>query len=165
MIFRNWTAFCPVWETLRKQNYRMVFTNGCFDLLHVGHVKYLEEAKKLGDVLIVGVNTDASVRAIKGPQRPIVPDWARAQVLSHLKSVDYVILFHEPNPLKLIKAIQPHVLVKGDDWPLDQIVGADFVQSYGGKVLTIALEPGFSTTALIEKILKTSSKWPVENQS
>ncbi len=132
---------------------RIVFTNGCFDLMHVGHVRYLEEARGLGDWLIVGVNTDASVRGIKGALRPIVEERDRFEVLAALECVDYVVPFDTPDPLPLIRVVQPHVLVKGADWQEDQIVGADVVRAAGGVVVRIPLTPGKSTTTLIDRIV------------
>jgi D-glycero-beta-D-manno-heptose 1-phosphate adenylyltransferase len=134
---------------------RIVFTNGCFDLMHVGHVRYLAAARQLGTILVVGVNTDASVRRLgKAPDRPIVPEAQRAEVLAALGSVDYVVLFDESDPGALIRAVQPDVLVKGGDWPVERIVGRDIVEARGGLVRTIPLVPGVSTTALVERILK-----------
>lgn len=142
----------------RQAGARIVFTNGCFDLLHVGHTRYLQAARKLGDVLVVGVNTDRSVRGLKkGAERPIVPDSQRAEVLAALACVDYVVLFDEPDPYVLIRAVQPDVLVKGGDWRPDQIVGRDIVEGRGGRVLAIPLVPGVSTTALVQKILSHPS--------
>jgi D-beta-D-heptose 7-phosphate kinase/D-beta-D-heptose 1-phosphate adenosyltransferase len=129
-------------------------TNGCFDLIHVGHVRYLQEAKHQGDVLIVALNTDQSARSLKGPQRPIVPEDERAEILAALACVDYVILFDEPTPLRLIEKLIPHVLVKGGDWQTHRIVGAQVVENSGGKVLSIPMTPGRSTSNLIEKILQ-----------
>ena len=138
-------------EAYKKQNKKIVFTNGCFDLLHIGHVTYLEEAKRLGDILIVGINTDASVQVLKGPTRPIQNENDRSQILAALKSVDHTILFSEDTPLNLIKQIKPDVLVKGGDWKIEQIVGSDFVLSYGGTVKSLNFVNGKSTTAIIEK--------------
>jgi phosphoheptose isomerase len=131
----------------------LVFTNGCFDLLHPGHVDLLERARALGDRLVVGLNSDASVRAIRGPGRPLVPQEDRAAMLRALRCVDEVIIFDEPTPARLIEELQPDVLVKGGDWPVDQIVGADTVLRKGGRVLSLPLKPGYSTSALIERIL------------
>ena len=133
---------------------KVVFTNGCFDILHAGHVRYLERAKRLGDILVVGMNTDRSVRKIKGSGRPIVAEKDRATLLSALKMVDYVVLFDEPTPIRLIEAIKPDVLVKGSDWKKRDIVGADFVESYGGKVRRIGLLKGRSTTDVVKKIAR-----------
>ncbi len=137
----------------RQQGRRIVFTNGCFDLLHVGHVRYLNEARKQGDLLVVGLNSDASVRAIKGEKRPILPQDQRAEVLAGLECVDYVCIFDEPDPLLLIQSLKPHVLVKGADWAEENIIGGDFVKSIGGQVERIHLVPGASTTAIIDRIL------------
>ena len=135
----------------RKENKKIVFTNGCFDLLHIGHVTYLEEAKKLADVLIVGVNSDSSVSKLKGPSRPLQNENDRSQILAALKAVDHTVIFSEETPLELIKAVKPDVLVKGGDWKIEQIVGSDFVLSYGGVVKSLNFVAGKSTTALIEK--------------
>ena len=132
---------------------RVVFTNGCFDIIHAGHVDYLEKAKRLGDILIVGMNSDDSVRKIKGEKRPIIPQEMRAKVLSSLKPVDYVVVFEEDTPIKLIEAIRPDILVKGGDWELEKIVGRDFVESYGGKVMTIPFEFDISTSKIVERIV------------
>ena len=131
---------------------RVVFTNGCFDLLHPGHVDYLERARELGDHLVVGVNSDASVRRLKGARRPVNDEQARTAVLAGLGCVDSVIIFEEDTPLELIRKIRPHVLVKGCDWPIDQIVGRDIVEADGGRVLSIPLLPGYSSTAIIERV-------------
>lgn len=140
-------------RSLRREGRRVVFTNGCFDLLHVGHVRLLESARRLGDVLAVAINTDASVRRLKGPARPIVSEAARAEVLAALRAVDYVTLFDEPTPLELITACVPEVLVKGGDYTLDTVVGRDVVEANGGEVRVIPLVGGFSTTDLIRKAL------------
>jgi D-beta-D-heptose 7-phosphate kinase/D-beta-D-heptose 1-phosphate adenosyltransferase len=132
---------------------RTVFTNGCFDILHAGHVRYLAAAKALGEVLIVGVNTDRSVRALKGEARPVNPEGHRAEVLLALSAVDAVVLFDEPDPGALIGEIMPDVLVKGADWAADKIIGADAVTAAGGKVARIPVLPGVSTTNIIRRIL------------
>ena len=140
-------------QPLRDAGKRLVFTNGCFDLVHPGHADLLARARALGDILILGLNSDSSVkRQNKGPDRPINPFAARAFVLAHLASVDYVTEFDDDTPLELIRAIRPHILVKGGDWTPDRIVGRDIVEADGGTVLSLPLIPGFSTTALIEKI-------------
>lgn len=137
----------------RARRKRVVFTNGCFDLMHIGHTRYLQAARKLGDVLVVGVNTDASVRALnKGDGRPIVPEAQRAEVLAALACVDYVVLFDEPDPGRLIADLQPDVLVKGGDWAPDRIIGRETVEARGGIVRTIPLVPEVSTTDLVYKI-------------
>jgi len=133
---------------------KTVFTNGCFDILHVGHIKYLEAAKKHGDFLIIGLNSDSSVRFLKGPSRPINTAYDRATILRSIRCVDEVIEFDEPTPLGLITSIRPDVLVKGGDYTKDAIVGADFVSSYGGTVIVECLIHGKSTTTIIEKIVK-----------
>ena len=130
---------------------KIVFTNGCFDLLHVGHVRYLQEARSLGDLLFVGVNSDASVKKLKGPERPLQNENDRAEILLALKCVDFVSIFDEPTPLELIQVVRPQVLAKGGDWKIEQIVGSDFVQSYGGSVRSLQFVQGHSTTQLIEK--------------
>jgi D-beta-D-heptose 7-phosphate kinase/D-beta-D-heptose 1-phosphate adenosyltransferase len=143
----------PLLEQARRDKQRIVFTNGCFDLMHIGHTRYLHAAKALGDLLVVGVNSDASVKSLnKAPDRPVVGEAQRAEVLAALASVDYVVIFPEPDPLNLITALQPDVLVKGGDWPIDRIIGRDIVERRGGSVKTIPLVPGMSTTALIQKI-------------
>jgi len=134
----------------KKTGKKIVFTNGCFDLIHIGHVRYLNEAKKLGDVLVIGLNADASVSSIK-PGRPVNPEDQRAEVLAALESVDYIVLFSEDTPYDLIKAIQPDVLVKGADWKKEDIVGNDLVK----EVRTIRFVEGISTSTIIEKILKS----------
>ena len=138
---------------LRNQGQKIVFTNGCFDLLHVGHVRYLQEARTLGNRLIIGLNSDRSVRSIKDPHRPLIPEDQRAEVLAALECIDYVILFDEDDPLELIKEIRPDVLAKGADWPMDKIVGADLVHSYGGEVRRVELVPSISTSEIIKRIL------------
>jgi rfaE bifunctional protein nucleotidyltransferase chain/domain len=136
----------------KNQDKRIVFTNGCFDILHRGHVTYLAEARKLGDLLVVGVNADASVKRLKGPERPINNENDRSFVLSQLKSVDFTEIFSEDTPLNLILTVKPRVLVKGGDWKIDQIVGGKEVQSMGGQVFSLNFVDGYSTTNLIEKI-------------
>ncbi|HPI93882.1 MAG TPA: D-glycero-beta-D-manno-heptose 1-phosphate adenylyltransferase [Deltaproteobacteria bacterium] len=136
----------------RPRGMKVVFTNGCFDILHAGHVSYLSKARALGDCLVVGLNSDASVGRLKGPQRPVNPERARAAVLGALVCVDHVVLFEEDTPLKIIECIRPDILVKGGDWAVDDIVGADVVRASGGQVMTIPFEDGFSTTGIIERI-------------
>jgi rfaE bifunctional protein nucleotidyltransferase chain/domain len=137
---------------LRAAGKTIVFTNGVFDLLHVGHLRYLRRARDLGDALLVGLNSDRSVRQIKGPERPITTESERAEVLEALDCVDGVVIFDEETPRDLIAAIQPDVLVKGADWAEDAIVGRDIVEARGGRVVRVALEPGHSTSTIIEKI-------------
>jgi D-beta-D-heptose 7-phosphate kinase/D-beta-D-heptose 1-phosphate adenosyltransferase len=136
----------------RASDQKIVFTNGCFDILHLGHVRYLTAAKSHGDVLVVGLNSDRSVRQIKGDSRPVIEQAQRAEVLAALGVVDYVTLFDEADPLKLIECLQPDVLVKGDDWPLDKIIGADFVQQRGGRVVRVPVVPDISTSVIIDRI-------------
>ncbi|MFZ4403912.1 MAG: D-glycero-beta-D-manno-heptose 1-phosphate adenylyltransferase [Pseudobdellovibrionaceae bacterium] len=136
---------------LRAKKQTIVFTNGCFDLLHVGHVRYLQEAKKLGDFLVVGINSDSSVKKLKGPTRPIQNENDRAEILAALKSVDATVIFSEETPYNLIQSLQPNVLVKGGDWAIDQIIGADLVQAAGGQVFSLNFVDGKSTTSLIQK--------------
>jgi D-beta-D-heptose 7-phosphate kinase/D-beta-D-heptose 1-phosphate adenosyltransferase len=139
-------------ENRRRAGHRVAFTNGCFDVLHAGHVQYLHEARSQGDVLVVGLNADAGVRALKGPSRPINPQEARAVVLAGLQAVDYVTVFAEPTPIDLIRAIRPDVLVKGADYHKDDVVGAALVESYGGRVHLAQLRHGFSTTGLLQRL-------------
>ncbi len=142
---------------LQKQGEKVVFTNGVFDIIHRGHVEYLNRARELGDCLIVAVNSDASVKRIKGEKRPIVPEADRAFVVSNLKCVDYVCVFGEDTPYEVIKLLHPDVLVKGADWKVEDVVGKDIVEGRGGKVATIEFVMGRSTTNIINKILSESS--------
>ena len=139
-------------DDARAAGQRIVFTNGVFDLLHPGHVRYLQDARELGDVLIVGLNADASVRRNKGSGRPINSEHERAEVLAALASVDAVVIFEEDTPAEIIRLVQPDVLVKGADWAADQIVGRDTVEARGGRVVRIPVEQGYSTTAIVERI-------------
>ncbi|KPL16937.1 MAG: hypothetical protein AMJ92_12315 [candidate division Zixibacteria bacterium SM23_81] len=138
----------------RRQGRKVVFTNGCFDLLHRGHVEYLIQAKKLGDILVVGLNSDRSVQKLKGHGRPLTPQEDRARVLTALEMVDYVCIFEEETPARLIQAVVPDVLVKGSDYQLDEIVGRDTVEQAGGRVVSVPLVEGFSTRGLIQRILQ-----------
>ena len=141
-------------QTQRQAGKRLVFTNGCFDLLHVGHTRYLQQAKQLGDLLIIGLNSDRSVHSLgKGEGRPIVPENERAEVLAALTCVDFITVFDEPDPLTVIQTLVPHVLVKGGDWLPEQIIGRDIVEANGGSVLSIPLVPNISTTHIIKRIL------------
>ena len=142
-------------KAIKSNDKKLVFTNGCFDIIHKGHIDYLNEAKKLGDYLVVGVNSDTSVRTLKGPKRPILTQDERAFIISNLISVDFVCIFDEETPLKLIENVIPDFLVKGADWSIDAVVGKDIVEKNDGKVITIKLTPNKSTTNLIETILKT----------
>ena len=144
----------------KREGRCVVFTNGCFDLLHPGHVRCLAEARKLGDILIVAVNSDRSVRGNKGPERPLVPQQDRAEVLAALASVDYVAIFDEPTPRELIARVLPSVLVKGADWALDQVAGREEVEAAGGQVISIPLVQGYSTTSLLEKIRNAAARPP-----
>ena len=139
-------------EKHRAAGRKVVFTNGCFDILHPGHILYMEQARNCGDLLVVGLNTDDSVRRLKGPARPLNPQEDRAIQLAGLASVDYVTYFDEDTPIDLIKAVKPDVLVKGGDWTIENIVGADFVMACGGQVHSLPFHQGYSTTSLIEKI-------------
>ena len=137
---------------LKSKGKRIVFTNGCFDILHYGHAKYLEEAKKKGDILVVAVNSDSSVRRLKGNRRPVVREKERVRLVSALESVDFVTVFSDATPIKVITALKPDVLVKGGDWKNSNIVGREFVESYRGKVLAIPYVSGLSSSSLIKKI-------------
>ena len=152
----NLSTLKKIISRLKKAGKKVVFTNGCFDLLHYGHVKYLQDARSKGDVLVVAVNSDSSVRKIKGKKRPIVNEKDRLGIIAALQSVDYAVLFKEKTPLKVIKLLKPDILVKGADWDKNNIVGADYVARTGGRVYTIKLIKGRSTTNLIEKIAKLS---------
>ena len=149
---KNKKELKTVIDKLRKQGKRIAFTNGCFDLLHYGHIKYLQDAKRSADILVLGLNSDVSVNKIKGKNRPLNKQDDRARVLSALSCADYVCIFSQPTPLKLIELVRPDILIKGGDWKIDKIVGADFVKSYGGKVKVIPYLKGYSTTGLIKKI-------------
>jgi D-beta-D-heptose 7-phosphate kinase/D-beta-D-heptose 1-phosphate adenosyltransferase len=147
------------WEELKKEieghrrkGKKISFTNGCFDILHAGHVQYLHEARQSGDLLVLGLNSDASVRAIKGDKRPLVPQAERAMVVAALSAVDYVTIFEEKTPLRLIEYLRPDCLVKGGDWHADAVVGGDQVRSWGGQVLIVPFRQGISTTNIVEKI-------------
>jgi D-beta-D-heptose 7-phosphate kinase/D-beta-D-heptose 1-phosphate adenosyltransferase len=143
-------------DHLKKEGKSIVFTNGCFDILHRGHVEYLESAKKMGDILIVGVNDDNSVRRIKGDPRPVVEEDDRVLIIAALSSVDFVTLFSEDTPLELIRSLVPDILVKGADWPMDKVIGKDIVEAAGGTVKTIPFISNRSTSAIIQKILQSA---------
>jgi len=145
-------------KDLKAKGKRIVFTNGCFDLLHLGHVRYLEKAKSLGDILVVGVNSDLSVRSLKGPGRPILPEEERAEILSGLACVDYVTIFNELTPLELISSLEPHILVKGGDWTKETTVGKEVIERSGGEVVILPLVEGSSTSNIIGTILKRYEK-------
>lgn len=144
-------------EDLRHQGKRVVFTNGCFDLLHPGHLRLLAEAKRLGDVLIVALNSDRSVRQLKGAGRPILSQEERCEIVAALEMVDYVTTFDELTPRELIRKLLPDVLVKGGDWSVEEIVGREDVEAHGGRVLSLPFVPGYSTTRMIERIVRTFS--------
>lgn len=154
----TWDELKKAVERHRNEGKTIVFTNGCFDILHVGHVQYLQEARRMGDLLILGLNSDASVRAIKGEKRPLVPQAERAEVVAALTTVDYVTLFDETTPLRLIEFLRPDCLVKGGDWKEASVVGRDLVHSWGGRVVIIPLTEGASTTNIVEKILRVYGK-------
>ena len=139
-------------EQWQLEGKKIVFTNGCFDIVHLGHIDYLEKAQALGDKLVLGLNTDASVQRLKGETRPVVNEYARARMMSAMSFIDAVTLFDEETPKELIETLCPNILVKGDDYSVDNIVGADFVLAHGGEVKTISLVKGYSTSAIIQKI-------------
>jgi len=144
----------PLLDILRAAGKKIVFTNGCFDILHTGHTRYLAIARSFGDLLVVAVNSDASVRTIKGDKRPINAQAERAETLAALESVDFVTVFDEPDPYRVISALQPDVLVKGGDWPIEKIIGRDVVEARGGKVVNVPYVEGASTTGIVERILR-----------
>ncbi len=152
MSIKNWDEITYLVNKLKNQNRRIVFTNGCFDIIHAGHVQYLQEAKALGDILVIGLNSDASVKRLKGAERPVNNQNDRAIVLSALKAVDYIVVFDEDTPYDLIKQIKPDILVKGGDWPENKIVGHDIVKANGGIVKSLSFRPGNSSTSIIEKM-------------
>jgi rfaE bifunctional protein nucleotidyltransferase chain/domain len=145
----------PLLDILRGTGKKVVFTNGCFDLIHTGHTRYLSKAKAMGDVLVVAVNSDASVRGLKGDKRPINAEADRMEALAALEMVDFVTLFGEPDPYRIISELLPDVLVKGGDWPIEKIIGRDVVEGRGGRVVNVPYVEGASTTGIIEKIVKT----------
>jgi rfaE bifunctional protein nucleotidyltransferase chain/domain len=144
-------------KALKKQGKKIVFTNGCYDILHAGHVRFLKKAGKMGDVLLLALNSDSSVRRIKGPKRPITPQAERAELMSALEPVGLITVFYEDDPYEIIKDVKPDVLVKGGDWALDRIIGADIVRANGGKVRNIPYIKGKSTTNIIKKVLENYS--------
>jgi D-glycero-beta-D-manno-heptose 1-phosphate adenylyltransferase len=153
-IFSDYIKIADVIKSLKAESKKIVFTNGVFDIIHRGHIEYLTEAKNLGDVLIVGMNSDTSVKIIKGEKRPIVNEENRAYVLANLKPVDFVIIFSEDNPYNVINVVKPDILVKGADWPDDKIIGADIVKQNGGKVKRIKFVENNSSTNIIDEIIK-----------
>ena len=148
----------PLLEILRSTGKRIVFTNGCFDLIHTGHTRYLAKAKSYGDILVVAVNSDSSVRLIKGEKRPINPEADRMETLAAIDSVDFVTLFQETDPHRIISELQPDVLVKGGDWPIEKIIGRDIVEKRGGQVISVGYIEGASTTGIIERIVERYRK-------
>ena len=150
----SWDALKREVDRLRAAGKQIAFTNGCFDILHVGHVRYLRDARRTGDCLIAALNSDASVRTIKGEKRPLVPQAERAEVVASLACVDYVTLFEEQTPLRLIQYLRPDVLVKGADWPEEQVVGREAVLSWGGRVVLCPLTEGISTTNIVARVLQ-----------
>ena len=150
-IFRDWSALAKKVDQIRSSK-KIVFTNGCFDILHVGHIKYLQEARSLGDYLVLALNSDSSVKALKGSERPLQNENDRAEILAALECVSFVTLFSEPTPLEIIKVVKPDILVKGGDWPVDKIVGHDFVKALGGQTRSLKFIEGRSTTSILEKI-------------
>ncbi|MFH1655535.1 MAG: D-glycero-beta-D-manno-heptose 1-phosphate adenylyltransferase [Candidatus Omnitrophota bacterium] len=154
---KNLKNLAAIVSGLKKRGKKIVFTNGCFDILHYGHAKYLEKARKFGDGLIVGLNSDRSVRIIKKDKnRPVNSQFDRASVLAALSSVDYIVIFNELTPYKLIKALKPNIIVKGGDWKKNEVVGKDIVESCGGKVVIAPYIKGYSTTKIIKSIIKNS---------
>ncbi|NQV17647.1 MAG: D-glycero-beta-D-manno-heptose 1-phosphate adenylyltransferase [Armatimonadetes bacterium] len=153
MKLKNWNEISQITEELRKPDKKIVFTNGCFDILHAGHIQYLREAKNLGDILIIGLNSDKSTKLIKGKNRPINTELNRATVLAALEFVDYIVIFEEDTPFNLINLIKPDILVKGGDWKENEIIGSDIVKENHGKIISLSYKPGISTTGIIDKIL------------
>src|SRR6185436_960364 len=154
----TWPETAAFVQSVRGTGQRVVFTNGVFDLLHPGHVRYLQHARRLGDVLIVGLNADASVSRNKGPGRPITPELERAELLAALECVDAVVIFEQDTPADIVNLVQPDILVKGADWPADQIVGRDTVEARGGRVVLVPVEQGHSTSAIVESIRGTRER-------
>lgn len=153
MKLKNWNEISQISEELRKSDKEIVFTNGCFDILHAGHIQYLKEAKNIGDILIIGLNSDKSTKLIKGKNRPINTELDRATVLAALEFVDYIVIFDEDTPFNLINLIKPDILVKGGDWKENEIIGSDIVKESGGKIISLSYKRGFSTTKILNKIL------------
>ena len=154
---KNQTAIKKTVDRVKEEGKKVVFTNGCFDILHQGHIRYLSEAKKCGDFLIIGLNSDRSIRNVKGKNRPLVPEGARAELLAALCFVDGVVIFDEEDPLAIIKYLQPQVLVKGADWTEEDIIGAELIKERGGEVKRIPLVPGISTSDIIRRIVDLCS--------
>ena len=149
---KNLQKLKEIVEFHKKEGKKIVFTNGCYDLIHLGHIRCFQEGKKFGDVLVVALNSDRSIRSIKDPPRPIIPQEERAEIISALEIVDYVTIFDQDDPLEIITFIKPDILVKGGDWNLDTIVGREVVESYGGRVFALPLVPGISTSQIIDTI-------------
>ena len=160
---KSWEEATHLCDNLRSQGKKIIFTNGCFDILHSGHIQYLEQAKALGDILFLGLNSDDSVRRIKGSPRPIVSEEERAFVVAGLQSVDFVVIFEQDTPYELIRLLKPDILVKGGDWNPEDIVGSDIVQGYGGRVLSLPYLEGISTTELFFKIAAAFSDKKVKD--
>ncbi len=156
MKLKTWDEISIIVNKQKQKGKKIVFTNGCFDILHAGHIKYLQEAKELGDILIIGLNSDDSIKRLKGKERPINSQTDRAVVLGGLSSVDYVVIFQEDTPLNLIKHIKPDILVKGGDWKVEEIVGSDIVLSYNGQVKSLSFIEQISTSLIIKKIKELS---------
>ena len=152
--FLERTALKDKLEELRKKGKKIAFTNGCFDILHVGHVRYLREAKKTADVLVLALNSDSSVRSLKGEERPLVPEKERAEILAAIEFIDFVTIFDELTPLELINYLKPDILIKGGDWPEEKVVGREEIKKWGGRVAIIPEVEGKSTTNIVEKIKK-----------
>ena len=153
MKLKNWNEISLIAKELRKSDKKIVFTNGCFDILHAGHIQYLKEAKNLGNILIIGLNSDKSTKLIKGKNRPINTELDRAIVLGALEFVDYIVIFEEETPFNLINLIKPDILVKGGDWKENEIIGSDIVKEKGGKIISLSYKQGISTTNILNKIL------------
>ncbi|MEM7828584.1 MAG: D-glycero-beta-D-manno-heptose 1-phosphate adenylyltransferase [Candidatus Aenigmatarchaeota archaeon] len=145
-------------ERLKMEGKKLVFTNGCFDLIHIGHIRYLKMAKQFGDLLVVAINSDSSVRKIKGIKRPVIPQDERAEIIASLEFVDFVTVFDEPDPYNLIKELRPDFLIKGGDWKPEEIVGSDIVKAYGGSVISLPYLEGHSTSQIIERIVSLYSE-------
>ena len=154
LYIKKHEALKKIVEKSKREGKKIVFTNGCFDILHPGHINYLRRARQLGDLLVIGLNSDSSVRKLKGKGRPILPQDKRAELLASLRFVDFVTIFNDATPINLIKKIKPDILVKGADWQAKDIVGKDFVESYGGTVKRLSYIKGYSTTAIIKNICK-----------
>jgi rfaE bifunctional protein nucleotidyltransferase chain/domain len=151
---KSLTELKTIVEKSREEGKMIVFTNGCFDILHTGHIRYLREAKALGDILIVGLNSDSSVKSIKGDNRPIIPEDERAEMLAALEDIDYIVIFSEDTPLNLLSTLEPDILAKGGDYKINQVVGRELVEAYGGKVIVLGEVKKYSTSDIIDRILE-----------